>query len=168
VNQRVNRLINALKSLGMKKGDHIGILANNCPQYFEVFALAKAGLVVVPLNYRLIATELEYTVNNSEITTVIVEKEYLDIIKTIKPNIKAVKNYICLNDKIPGMAEYEELIKRFPPDDPVDENDIATIYYSSGTTGRPKGAVHNHKSMVAELLLPVICPDLDLHRPSSR
>jgi len=64
------------------------------------------------------------------------------------------------------MKNYEKLIECFPPEEPdesVSENDIAAIYYSSGTTGKPKGAVHTQKSLAAEMLLPEQCPDLDLH-----
>ena len=79
INGRVNSLLNGLKSIGIKKSDHIGILAYNCPQYFETFTLAKAGLVIVPLNYRLVASELEFVVSNSEINTLIFEKEFLNL-----------------------------------------------------------------------------------------
>jgi len=61
VNQRINRLINALVDLGVAKGDRVGILAYNCPPYFEVFGLAKAGRVCVPLNYRSVGRELTHS-----------------------------------------------------------------------------------------------------------
>jgi len=166
VNNRINRLIHALKSMGVKKGDHVGILAYNCSQYFEVFALAKAGIVVVPLNFRSVGPELEFLINNSEITTLIVEKEFIDIVNSIRAKIDRVKNYVCLDANVPDMKSYEKLISYFPPDEPdeiVNENDMAALYYSSGTTGRPKGAVHTHKSMVAEMLLPAQFPELDLN-----
>ena len=162
---RVNSLIAAVKSMGVKKGDHVGMLAYNCSQYFEAFALTKAGVVIVPLNYRSVASELEYLINNSEITTLIVEKEFVDIINSIRSQISAVKNYICLDAKIDGMQNYEELIAGFLPYEPEDDvngSDAAAIYYSSGTTGRPKGAVHTHKSMAAEMLLATWCPQLEL------
>jgi len=165
VDKRVNRLINALKNMGVKKGDHVGILAYNCYRYFEVFALTKAGIVTVPLNYRCVGPELEYLINNSEITTLILEKEFLNTINAIRPNIPTVKNFISLDAPIPGMADYEDLIHHASPEEPnvdIRENDIAVIYYSSGTTGRPKGAIHTHKSMMAEMRLPVLCPDLEL------
>jgi len=165
VHDRVNSLINALKSTGVKKGDHVGILAYNSSQYFEVFALAKAGLVAVPLNFRSVGSELEYLINNSEIATLIVEKEFVELVHSIKPKITSVKNYICLDTNVDEMQNYEFLVGSFPSDEPtetVSENDIAAIYYSSGTTGRPKGAIHTHKSLLAEMLLPVQLPILDL------
>ena len=76
VNQRVNSLINALSNMDVKKGDHVGILAYNCPQYYEAFALSKAGIVCVPLNFRSVGRELVYLINNSEVNTIIVAKEF--------------------------------------------------------------------------------------------
>jgi len=157
VNQRVNSLINALHSLEVKKGDHVGILAYNCSQYFEVFAIAKAGMVTVPLNFRSVSTELEYLINNAEISTLILEKDFFDVINSIRPKISKVRNFICLDATIENMQNYEQLISRFPsvePTETVQPTDTAAIFYSSGTTGRPKGAIHTHKSLAAEMLLP--------------
>jgi len=164
VNERVNSLVNALSSMGVKKGDHIGILAYNCPQYFEAFALSKAGLVCVPLNFRSVARELVYLINNSEINTVIVAKEFIEIINSIRNDIQGVKNFISLNCDMEGMHSYEDLIRGHAAAEPVNAlspEDDAAIYYSSGTTGRPKGAVHTHKSLLAEINLPnrALTPD---------
>ena len=157
VNQRVNSLINALHSLGAKKGDHVGILAYNCSQYFEVFAIAKAGMVTVPLNFRSVSTELEYLINNSEISTLILGKDFIDVINSIQPKISKVRNFICLDAVTDNMHNYEQLISRFPsaePTETVQPTDMAAIFYSSGTTGRPKGAIHTQKSLAAEMLIP--------------
>ncbi len=157
VNERVNSMLNALSAMGVKKGDHVGILAYNCPQYFEAFALSKAGLVCVPLNFRSVARELVYLINDSEINTIIVAREFIDLLNSIRNEIKGVKNFITLNCDAEGMKNYEELIKDFAPVEPsgtIVPEDDAAIYYTSGTTGRPKGAVHTHKSLLAEINLP--------------
>jgi long-chain acyl-CoA synthetase len=157
VNERINRLINGLKKLGLKKGSHVGIFAYNCPQYFEVFGVFKAGMVAVPLNYRCIATELEYLINNSEVEAIVVEKEFTSIIDSLRHGLGGVKHYICLDSDVPDMLNYETLLAGSPAAEPGEEvvpGDMAAIYYSSGTTGRPKGAVHTHKSLVAESFLP--------------
>jgi acyl-CoA synthetase (AMP-forming)/AMP-acid ligase II len=154
VNQRINRLVNALAELGVDKGDRVGILAHNCPQYFEVFGLAKAGRVCVPLNYRSVGRELVYLINNSEINTVIMEMEFVDIINSIRHELDLVRNYICLDAEVDGMMGYEQLISRFPADEPTDDaepDDPCVLFYTSGTTGHPKGAIHTHKSLVAEI-----------------
>jgi long-chain acyl-CoA synthetase len=158
VNNRVNSIINALSVMGLKKGDHIGILAYNCPQYFEAFALSKAGFVCVPLNFRSVARELIYLINNSEIKTLIIAKEFIDLVNSLKSQIGGVKNFIALDFEADGMKNYEELILRthgpVEPGDNINPEDDAAIYYTSGTTGRSKGAVHTHKSLLAEINLP--------------
>ncbi|MDH5695993.1 MAG: long-chain-fatty-acid--CoA ligase [Dehalococcoidia bacterium] len=153
VNQRVNSLTNALASIGVRKGDRVGILAYNCPQYFEVFNVAKAGMVCVPLNYRFVGRELAYLINNSEANTLILEKEFLNSILPIRHELKGVKNFICLDAALENMMSYEQLISNFPPDEPVGEvgeDDPCILFYTSGTTGRPKGAIHTNKSLLAE------------------
>jgi long-chain acyl-CoA synthetase len=153
VNQRVNSLINALASMGVRKGDRVAMLAYNCSQYFEVFNTAKAGMICVPLNYRAVGRELVYLINNSEANTLILEKEFVNTIIPIRHELGGVKNFICLDAAVENMASYEQLISSSPPDEPVDEveaDDPAILFYTSGTTGRPKGALHTHKSLLAE------------------
>jgi long-chain acyl-CoA synthetase len=153
VNQRINSLINALASMGVRKGDRVGLLAYNCSQYFEVFNVAKAGMICVPLNYRSVARELVYLINNSEANTLILEKEFIDTILPVRNELAGVKNFICLDAAVENMASYEQLISSFPPDEPVDNveaDDPCILFYTSGTTGRPKGALHTHKSILAE------------------
>jgi acyl-CoA synthetase (AMP-forming)/AMP-acid ligase II len=164
VNERVNSVIDALFHMGVKKGDHVGILAYNCPQYFEAFALSKAGLVCVPLNFRSVGRELIYLINNSEINTIIVANEFIDLVSSIRKEIKGVKNFISMNRDVEGMINYEQLISNFSHDEPTNEispEDDAIIYYTSGTTGQPKGAVHTHKGIMAEINLPTkeLTPD---------
>ena len=157
VNQRVNRLINALAELGVGKGDRVGILAHNCSHYFEVFALAKAGRVCVPLNCRSVGKELAYLINNSGINVLILESEFVEVVDSIRHELDAVRSFICLDAEVEEMLNYEELISRFPPDEPradVEADDPCVLFYTSGTTGRPNGAIHTHKSILAEAELP--------------
>ena len=77
LNNRVNRLANGLAGLGLKKGDRVGMLLRNCNQFIEIdFALSKTGLVRVPLNARLIGSEHEYMLNDSESNTLIFGEEF--------------------------------------------------------------------------------------------
>jgi long-chain acyl-CoA synthetase len=157
VNERTNSLANALADLGVRKGDRVGILANNCPQYFEVFGLAKAGMVCVPLNYRSVGRELAYLIENSGITALILESEFVDVINSVRHELEEVKSFICLDAELKDMLNYEELVGRYPPDEPTDDvkaHDPCVLFYTSGTTGRPKGAVHTHRSLLAESQVP--------------
>jgi acyl-CoA synthetase (AMP-forming)/AMP-acid ligase II len=153
VNERINSLANALADLGVEKGDHVGILAYNCAQYFEVLGLAKFGFVCVPLNYRSVGRELAYLIKNSELRVLIVESEFVELVDSIRHELEGVKDFVCLDAAVENMLSYEELIRRFPPDEPVnavEPGDPCVLFYTSGTTGRPKGAIHTHKSMLAE------------------
>ncbi|MGB3903518.1 MAG: long-chain-fatty-acid--CoA ligase [Anaerolineae bacterium] len=154
VNQRVNRLINALAELGLGKGDRVGILAHNCSHYFEVFSLTKAGRVCVPLNYRSVGRELAYMITNSEISTLILASDFMEVVNSIRHEIDGVRNFVCLDAELENMLNYEQLISRFPPEEPTDDveaDDPCVLFYTSGTTGRPKGAIHTHGSIVAEI-----------------
>ena len=164
VNERVNSVISALFHMGVKRGDHVGILSYNCPQYFEAFSLSKAGLVCVPLNFRSVGRELIYLINNSEINTIIVSDDFIDLVNSIKKEIGGIKNFISMNNDAEGMKSYEKLIKDHEPVEPAEPvypEDDAIIYYTSGTTGLPKGAVHTHKAIMAEINLPTkeLTPD---------
>lgn len=157
VNERINRLNHALVSLGVLKGDRVGILAYNCPQCFEVFGLAKAGRIAVPLNFRSVGRELAYLIQNAGIHTLVVEREFVPVIDSIRSEIAEVRNFICLDANVPGMLNYEELINGSSPTeatDGVQPDDPCVFFYTSGTTGRPKGAIHTHKSILAEARVP--------------
>lgn len=157
VNQRINSLINALSDMGIRKGDRVGILAYNCPSYFEMFGLAKAGRVCVPLNYRCAARELSYLINNSEIAALVLESEFVEVLKSIRHELKSVREFVCLDDIVDGMRSYEHLIESYPPDEPTDDvepGDPCILFYTSGTTGQPKGAVHTHRSVMSDGTMP--------------
>jgi len=154
VNRRINSLVHALADLGVQKGDRVGILAYNCPRSFEVFGLAKAGRVCVPLNHRSVGRELAYLINNSGMSSLIVGREFVDVVNSICHELDEVRNLICLDAEVEGMSSYEQLIARYPSDEPADDvapDDPAALYYTSGTTGHPKGATHTHKSLLAEI-----------------
>ena len=158
VNQRSNAIIHTLMEMGVKKGDRIAILLYNCVQYSELLlALPKAGFIAVTLNYRLVARELEYLINNSEANTLIFEPELEDRIDALRPRLETIKNYIVLDSMGESKTEalnYEKLIEDHPTSEipaEVNESDVAYILYTSGTTGRPKGAMLTHKNIITNL-----------------
>ncbi len=157
LNERINRLNNALTALDVRQGDRVGVLAYNCPQVFEVLGLAKAGRIGVPLNFRSVGREMTYLIQNSGINSLVVEREFVPLIESIRGEIPNVRNYLCLDASMPGMLNYEELLSHASPAEPQEEvksDDPCIIFYTSGTTGRPKGAVHTHKSMLYEANIP--------------
>ena len=155
LNQRVNSLANGLLSLGLGKGDRVGMLMNNCQEFIEIdFALSKTGLVRVPLNARLTGTDHEYTLNDSTSETLIYGQEHEQVVNQIRDRVPSVKNYIRISRDTspadsPSVLDYANLINGHPSDDPgiaITEDDLHTLFYTSGTTGQPKGVMLTQKS----------------------
>ncbi len=152
---RVNALSNGLLRLGIRKGDRVGMLLRNCPQFIETdFTLSKTGMVRVPCNVRLTGQDHEYILNDSGSNTLIFGEGLMDVVGAMRPNLKTVKHWICVPDGHPGartseLIDYEDLIKKNPSEEPpgeVTEEDLHTLFYTSGTTGKPKGAMLTQKS----------------------
>lgn len=165
LNERVDRLANALKEMGLKKGDRVALLQVNCVQCVEVyFAVARLGAVYLPLNYRAKAEELEYMLNFAEVHTIFVGDRYLDLVESVKSNLGSVKNYISIDVPRKGMPFYEDLIVSAVADevetDSSDE-DTTILMYTAGTTGKPKAVLLPHKSFSVYVLDNVSPPDPD-------
>jgi fatty-acyl-CoA synthase len=163
---RVYRLANGLIQHGIKKGDRVAILCRNNNANLEAFyGIAMAGGVCVPLNYRLMAKEVDYIVNHSGSKALLMEHLYADSLRDIRDNFKTVKSIIEVDsfDKPDGEyigIPYEEFLKASPDislEVPVqDENEILSICYTSGTTGLPKGCIHTHRGSYINALGEVI------------
>jgi fatty-acyl-CoA synthase len=153
-NERASRLANALLALGLNKGDRVALLAYNCVEWMEIYvALARAGLVAVPINFRLMAPEIAYIVSHSEARAVIAQHDLIDRIETIRAELPVpASGYVHFGGPAPdapkGWQRYEALIEAAPASAPpvtVKPEDPFALMYTSGTTGRPKGAIRNHE-----------------------
>ena len=159
VNRRVNKLAHSLVSLGLNKGDKVAVLLENSIEIIEVYlATAKTGLVIVPINFRLIGPEVEYIANNSDAQAFIVHGEFTRTVDAIKPNLKNIgpDNYLVVGERREGYREYEEFIQGAPESEPeakVAPKDAWILIYTSGTTGKPKGVVRSHESHIAFYLI---------------
>jgi fatty-acyl-CoA synthase len=112
-NDRACKLANALVGLGLEKGDRIAVLAYNCLEWMEIYAaVAKAGLAVVPINFRLIGSEVRYIVEDSEARAIIVQDDLLDRVETIRAErVIAEDKYIHFGGRTPlGYRSYEDLV----------------------------------------------------------
>jgi fatty-acyl-CoA synthase len=149
------RLANALHGLGLVKGDRVCILAYNCVEWMEIYAAtALAGIVAVPINFRLVGKEIQYIVENCEARAVIVQDELLDAIETVRADLLVpARNFIAFGGRCPaGYSAYEALIanaRDSRPDVAVFGADPWTLMYTSGTTGKPKGAIRSHRGGAA-------------------
>jgi long-chain acyl-CoA synthetase len=148
-NERVNSLIHALTEMGVKKRDVLGILSWNCLDYIDIFGAAmKGGFIVSPFNPRLKIDEFAHLINYSEATALFVGKELIETANRLKPQLPGVKNYISLETDAAGMITHGELLRiqtQKEPDIRVEEDDPLVIFYTSGTTGVPRGALYTHR-----------------------
>ena len=149
--ERANRLANGLLDLGLDPGDRVAVLAYNCVEWMEIYvALARAGLVAVPVNFRLTPDEIGYIAGHCKARAVIAQHSLADRIAPIRADLPvAAGAYVVFGGGDPpkGWWAYEGLIDEAPDSDPavsVDPADPAALMYTSGTTGRPKGAIRNH------------------------
>jgi fatty-acyl-CoA synthase len=168
-NERSCRLANALLGLGLAKGDRVAILAYNCVEWCEIFAAtAKAGLVALPINFRLIGKEVQFIVDNAEAAAVIVQDELVGVVEEIREDIPIkAERFIHFGSKPcpPGYLDYEDFVAAGSGREPtriVNLSDPWTLMYTSGTTGNPKGVVRSHRSAVILSMVTEI--ELGLHR----
>ena len=156
MNEKVNRLAYSLAELGWNKGEKVGIMLKNCTEWVvSYFALAKLGLVVVPVNYMLKAPEVEFIIKNSECKHMIVGNDLVSLSNKIRPQLKAVRDCVVVGGKSRGFHDYESLEKKGRPIEPqiaVDMDDDFTIQYTSGTTGTQKGAIHTHGGTIWDFI----------------
>ena len=159
VNERVNRLANSLLALGLAKGDKVAVLLENSIEIVEVFlATAKTGLIIVPINFRLVSSEVEYIAGNSDAKAFVVHDEFTSTVDPIKSSLKniAADNYVVVGQNVDGYRNYDELIENGPDNEPVADiapDDTWILIYTSGTTGKPKGVVRSHASHIAFYLI---------------
>ena len=157
--ERVHRLAGALAAQGIKPGDTVAVMDWDTNRYLEAFfAIPMMGAVLHTVNVRLSPEQVLYTINHAEDDAILVNSEFLPILEAIKDRIEPVKTYILLDDDgvkssdaLPLAGEYEDLLAKAPArfDFPeLDENTRATTFYTTGTTGLPKGVYFSHRQLV--------------------
>ncbi|MDH4558013.1 fatty acid--CoA ligase [Pseudomonas sp. BN417] len=162
LNERIQRLANALTAAGVKAGDVVALLDWDSHRYLECFfAVPMIGAVLHTVNIRLSPEQVLYTMNHAEDGLVLVHDDFLPLVEQIHDELKTVKGYIQLSDKgasatgLPVLGEYEQLLSEaasqyaFPD---FDERSVATVFYTTGTTGNPKGVYFTHRQLVLHTL----------------
>jgi len=170
LNERVNQLSNALISLGLQKGDRVAILSKNRPQIIEsIYACYKAGLVTVPLNARLAIPEVAYMLNNSESAALILGEEFAESIDHSRGEFPLLQHFIAITQPRASMHDYETLIKNAPSSEPavnVELDDLASLNYTSGTTGILKAAMLTHRNRICMAEKQLLIPGIDVDKAS--
>jgi acyl-CoA synthetase (AMP-forming)/AMP-acid ligase II len=148
---RATQLANGLLALGLNKGDRVALLAYNRVEWMEMYAgLARAGLVAVPLNFRLMTGEIDYILDHSGAVAMIVQDELIERVEPLRAKLNLPeKVFIALGEpNFKGWTPYEQLLATAPLDLPpvtVVPTDMSALMYTSGTTGKPKGAIRSHE-----------------------
>ena len=149
---RCDRWSTALRLLGVNQGDRVAYIAPNTHAMLESFyAVPQLGAVLVPLNYRLIADDFAYLINHSGARVVCAHSDYLDAVDSIRSQLPNVTSFVALEGEKSGWLDYETLLDEANVDgvfEPaaIEETDLLTINYTSGTTSRPKGVMITHRN----------------------
>jgi len=167
LNKRVRKLANVLRNLGVEAGDVVAVLEYDSPRYLELFfAVPMIGAVLHTVNYRLSPEQVLYTMNHAEDKIVFTNTDFLPLLKGIKDKLTVSVPCILMTDKeelpedeMTVSGEYEELLRSasdiydFPD---FDENSVATMFYTTGTTGNPKAVYFTHRQLVLHSMAEMI------------
>jgi fatty-acyl-CoA synthase len=161
---RIERLAASLAALGVGPGDTVAVLDWDSHRYLECFfAIPMMGAILHTVNIRLATEQILYTMNHAEDTVVLVHEEFLPLLEEIADQLKTVRHYVLIKDgpensstSLPIRTEYEEMLGQagdgfeFPE---FDEDTQATTFYTTGTTGDPKGVYYSHRQLVLHTLV---------------
>jgi fatty-acyl-CoA synthase len=178
--ERVERLANALVDLGVKPGDRVAYLGFNCHRLLECYyGILKMGAILLPLNIRLATQDIEYILNDAEPVVVFVHPNFISKLAPILSSATSVKSYYLLegmeNSPEWVSGEYDALLdaastqpKYSSFNFPFEENDTAELFYTSGTTGPPKGVMLTHRNLYIHAIgllasMPLWEKDIQLH-----
>ena len=148
--ERCDRWSAALQQLGVKQYDRVAYIAPNTHAQLESFyAVPQIGAVLVPINYRLAASDFAYMINHSGSRAVCAHVDHLEAIDAVRGQMPNVEHFVALEGGAAGWLDYESIVAATPPafERPeIAENDLLTINYTSGTTSRPKGVMITHRN----------------------
>jgi fatty-acyl-CoA synthase len=186
ISARVDCLARALGRLGIEPGDRVGTFAWNNQRHFELYmAVPCIGAVLHTLNVRLFAEQLVYIVNHAEDRVIFVDDSLVPLLEKLAPKLPAVEHYILMGDParpadpvqtaLPNALRYEELLRDAEESDPahpaepfeypeIDERQAASLCYTSGTTGNPKGVLYSHRSVCLHATASLFVDNLGLSR----
>jgi fatty-acyl-CoA synthase len=168
--ERTARLGGALQGLGVQPGERVAYLSANCHRLLEgYYGVLEAGAVLLPLNIRLAPQELAYILNDSETAVVLFEEQFTPLVESLRKELQSVRSFVPLDFKpsAPWMAKqnYEEMLASAAPHRAdvmqIDENSLAELFYTSGTSANPKGVMLTHRNVYLHALNVAINSGID-------
>ncbi|HJQ23671.1 MAG TPA: long-chain-fatty-acid--CoA ligase [Blastocatellia bacterium] len=153
---RIARLSNALAQLGVTRGDRVAVLALNCHRFFELYyAVPQMGAVIVPINFRIPPAEVKYILDHSGARALAVDEALAPLVEQIRPQLETVEHFISISDTPDeGYLSYEALLAAAAPEytaPPTAGDELLGLFYTSGTTGEPKGVMLTHANVIANV-----------------
>lgn len=153
-NERANKVAGLLMDMGVKKGDKVAILLMNCLEWLPIyFGILKTGALVVPMNFRYTSEEIKYCLKLAEVDVLVFGEEFIERVDNVKGCNNKVKSLIYVGENCPAFAlSHDKLINNYNNQEPeieIHPQDYAAIYFSSGTTGFPKGILHDHSGLLS-------------------
>jgi acyl-CoA synthetase (AMP-forming)/AMP-acid ligase II len=144
--ERARRLADGLHRLGLRRQDRVAILSMNNAEYIELLAAGDwAGYIVATVNFRLAAAEVEWLLGDATPRVLVFEAQYAALVDTLRPRLATIEAYVCIGGPAPGWAnDYEAVVEQGSLEGPPfrsQAQDYGPLVYTSGTTGRPKGAL---------------------------
>jgi fatty-acyl-CoA synthase len=159
--ERAARLAGALRQVGIKPGDRVAFLSTNCHRLLEAYyGVLEAGAILLPLNIRLAAAELSYVLNDSGAKALFLQKQFVTTVDSFRKDLSSVDRYHLLDATLDAgwlsPENYEFLLSRAKPYHPditdFDENSVAELFYTSGTSANPKGVMLTHRNIYLHAL----------------
>jgi acyl-CoA synthetase (AMP-forming)/AMP-acid ligase II len=162
--ERCDRLSGALLRLGVGPGDRVAYLSFNCHRLLEAYyGVPQIGAILLPLNIRLNPEELAYILNDATPRLLCFDPDFVPLVEALRPEVPGIEYYVALGGRKPSWAhpaDYDELIAAADPCEidyrEIDENSVAELFYTSGTTAHPKGVMLTHRNLYLHALYTTI------------
>ena len=166
INARINRLANALMSIGLQKGQKVAVLMNNCLETIDcLFGIPRAGMIYIALNTRHSVAEHRDILNDADADAIILADDFYDMISPILSSIESLKYVIVIGKAEPGTMSYDKLVSQQRETEPrieVSNDDVLRLQYTSGTTGLPKGVIYPFRMLYSWMINMLINLDLPI------
>jgi len=164
--KRIDKFSSALLRLGVERGSVVAYISFNCHRLLEgYYAVPQIGAILLPINIRLTPPDIAYILNDAGASVVVVDRQMVGLLAPILPSLPKVKHVVLMGGDpkadlpIKGV-DYEDLIAKSPDTFtpvPLEEDDIAELFYTSGTTAKPKGVALTHRNLVTHAYASMVC-----------